>query len=104
MPESAGEITSVRFDFNDDWRYPAPSENPFPIEGKVTHTEKDGAHGAFSEITRHFDEPGTYFVSVQIKSHKQRREEDEMCGTRCGDPPAYSSYVFAFRGLPSAGY
>lgn len=70
LPENAGEITSVRFDFNDNWIYPDPPENLFPVEGKMARTEKDGIHGAVSETTHCFDEPGTYFVSVRITSQR----------------------------------
>ena len=68
VPEHAGEITCVRYDFHDDWSYPAPAANLFPVEGSFKRTEKDGVHGAVSEITHHFDEPGTWFVSVRVSS------------------------------------
>ncbi len=71
VPEGAGEITSIRYDFADSWSYPTPPENLFPVEACFTRTEKDGLHGAVSELTHHFDKPGTYFVSVRISSQRQ---------------------------------
>lgn len=76
LPEYAGEITSVRFDFNDSWNYPTPPENVFPVEGMFVRTEKDSVHGAVSEITHHFDEQGTYFVSVRITSQRNGNSDD----------------------------
>lgn len=76
LPENAGEVTSVRFDFNDDWSYPVPIENLFPIEGKLTRTDKDSVHGAFAETAYHFAEPGTYFASVRITSQRSGNADD----------------------------
>lgn len=76
LPENAGEITSVRFDFNDNWSYPTPPENLFPVEGELIRTEKDGIHGAVSEIRHHYDEAGTYFVSVRITSQRNGDADD----------------------------
>lgn len=76
LPENAGEITSVRFDFNDSWSYPTPPENLFPVEGKLIRTEKDGIHGAVSETRHHYDEPGIYFASVRITSQRNGDADD----------------------------
>lgn len=76
VPENAGEITSVRYDFNDDWSYPAPADHLFPVEGRFTRTEKDSIHGAVSEITHHFDIPGTYFVSVRVTSQRDGKADE----------------------------
>ena len=70
VPEGAGEITSVRYDFNDSWSYPTPPENLFPVEGSFTKSGKNGAQLAVSEITHRFDKPGTYFVSVRVTSQR----------------------------------
>lgn len=76
LPENAGEITSVRFDFRDDWSYPMPPENLFPAEGTLTRTEQNGVHGAFSETVHHYDEPGAYFASVRITSQRDGNAGD----------------------------
>ena len=76
VPEGAGEITSVRYDFADSWSYPTPPENLFPVEGRFTKSEKDGAQLAVSEITHRFDEPGTYFVSVRVTSQRNGDAHD----------------------------
>jgi len=52
VPEGMGKITSVRYDFNDNWSYPVPPENLFPIEGKFDIVEKTGLCGAVSDKTR----------------------------------------------------
>ena len=69
VPEGAGEITSVRYDFADNWSYPTPPENLFPVEGCFTKSG-DNAQHAVSEITHAFDKPGTYFVSVRVTSQR----------------------------------
>ncbi len=76
LPENAGEITSVCFDFNDDWSYPVANEKMFPVEGKLNHMEKDGIHGAFAETTHYFNDPGTYFASVRISSQRNGDADD----------------------------
>ena len=70
VPEGAGEITSVRYDFADSWSYPTTPENLFPVEGSFTKSRKNGAQLAVSEITHRFDKPGTYFVSVRVTSQR----------------------------------
>jgi len=70
VPDNCGEITSVRYDFNDSWSYPAPPENLFPVVGSFMRTNNNGVLGATSAITHKFDEPGTYFVSVRITAQR----------------------------------
>ena len=67
VPDGAGAVTSVRYDFHDDWTYPAPQDDLFPVTGAFTRTE----YGAVSEIAHSFDRPGTYFVSVRIASQRR---------------------------------
>lgn len=76
VPEGAGEITSVRYDFNDSWSYPTPPENLFPVEGSFTKSEKNGVHLSVSEITHRFEKPGTYFVSVRVTSQRNGDAHD----------------------------
>lgn len=76
VPEGAGEITSVRYDFADSWSYPTPPENLFPVEGSFVKSEKNGAQLAVSEFTHRFDKPGTYFVSVRVTSQRNGDAHD----------------------------
>lgn len=76
MPENAGEITSARFDLNDNWTYSVPAQGLFPIEGEVKRTEKDGVHGAVSEINCKYEEPGVHFASVRITSQRDGDADD----------------------------
>lgn len=76
MPENAGEITSARFDLNDNWTYSVPAQGLFPIEGEVKRTEKDGVHGAVSEINCKYEEPGVHFASVRITGQRDGDADD----------------------------
>lgn len=76
LPENAGEITSVCFDFNDSWSYPIPPENLFPIEGKLICKQNKSIYSAFAEITHHFDKPGIYFVSARVTSQRDGDIDD----------------------------
>ena len=82
VPQGAGEITSVRYDFNDSWSYPTPAENLFPVEGSFTRTEEGGISGAVSEMKHSFEAPGTYFVSVRITSQRQGDAADPFTQVR----------------------
>ena len=75
VPENAGDITSICYGFEDDWNLPG-NGNCFPVEGTFTRTEKEGIHGAESEVTHTFDAPGTYFVSARITSNRRGDASD----------------------------
>ncbi len=76
LPENSGEITSVDYDFKDNWHYAIEELDVFPVKGSFARTLADGVHGAVSEITHHYDEPGTHFVSVRIASQRNGDETD----------------------------
>lgn len=70
MPENAGEITAISFDFRDRWDFPERIKGLFPIKGTLNKTEKDGVKGAWSELIYRFDEPGTYFISSRVSGER----------------------------------
>ena len=70
LPENSGEITSVYYDFKDNWTYTDSPLEVFPIEGQFDRTDKDGIKGAVSEITHRYEEPGTWFASVRVASQR----------------------------------
>lgn len=76
VPENAGEVTSVRYDFRDCWDFPDKVEGLWPVEGSFIPTRKDGVHGAVSELTHRFDQPGTYFVSARVTSQRNGDASD----------------------------
>ncbi|MBQ9643136.1 MAG: hypothetical protein IJV26_03745, partial [Lachnospiraceae bacterium] len=75
VPENAGEVTGIRYDFNDNWTYPG-AKDIFPVEGSFTRTQKDGISGAVSEMVHSFEKPGTYFVSARVSSQRNGDEKD----------------------------
>ncbi|MBP3217548.1 MAG: hypothetical protein J6M46_04160 [Lachnospiraceae bacterium] len=75
VPENAGEVTGIRYDFNDNWTYPG-AKDIFPVEGSFTRTKKDGISGAVSEMVHSFEKPGTYFVSARVSSQRNGDEKD----------------------------
>ena len=68
IPKGAGEVTSVYYDFQDNWKLPDPEA--FPICGSFQRTLDDGVHGAVSKITHRYDQLGTYFASVRITTNR----------------------------------
>ena len=70
MPEGAGEITAISFDFRDRWDFPEKIKGLFPVKGTLNRTDKDGVKGAWSELVYRFDEPGTYFISSLVKGER----------------------------------
>lgn len=76
VPANAGEITSVCYDFEDNWDYPMTTKQLFPVKGEFTRTADDGIHGAVSEITYAYQKPGIYFASVRITSQRDGDEEE----------------------------
>ena len=76
VPENAGEVTGIRYDFNDNWTYPG-AKGIFPVEGSFTRTKKDGISGAVSEMVHSFEKPGTYFVSARCTSQRNG-DPDEL--------------------------
>ena len=76
LPENAGEITKIAFDFRDRWGFPEKLKGLFPVQGKVVRTESDGVKGAYAEIIYRFDEPGTYFVSTRVSSQRDGNKDE----------------------------
>jgi hypothetical protein len=76
LPENAGEITKIAFDFRDRWGFPEKLKGLFPVQGKVVRTEENGVKGAWSEIIYRYDEPGTYFVSTRVSSQREGNKDE----------------------------
>ena len=70
LPENAGDITGISFDFRDRWGFPEKLKGLFPVKGHLVKTEKNGVKGAYSELIYRFDEPGTYFISSRVSSQR----------------------------------
>lgn len=68
VPQNAGEVTSVCYDFKDVWTLPDPGA--YPINGTFTRTLENGIHGAVSSITHVYDQPGTYFASARVTTNR----------------------------------
>lgn len=76
LPQGAGEVTSVRYDFSDCRTYPGVRGERFPIQGSFLRNTKDGLNGAVSEMVYRFNEPGTYFIAVRVMSQRQGNSAD----------------------------
>lgn len=74
VPEGAGVVTAIDYDFEDKWILPA--ENIFPVKGIFERTTEGSIHGAISSITHAFDRPGTYFVSMRAKANRNGNGTD----------------------------
>ena len=75
VPAGAGEITSVCYDFRDCRDFPGKVERLFPVNGCFSPLNRNGYHGAVSELTHSFDVPGTYFISVRVTSERNGNSE-----------------------------
>lgn len=76
VPKNAGEITSVCYDFEDNWDYPMTTKKLFPVKGEFTRTVDNEIHGAVSEMKYAYQKPGTYFASVRIASQRDGDKEE----------------------------
>jgi hypothetical protein len=76
LPENAGEITGIGFDFRDRRDFPDKVEGLFPVKGSLLPISKDGVKGACAETTGRFDKPGTYFVSARVSSQRSGDRND----------------------------
>lgn len=74
VPENAGLVTAVDYDFEDKWVLPA--ENVFPVKGVFESTVEGNVRGAVSAVTYVFDSPETYFVSVRAKVNRHGNGAD----------------------------
>ncbi len=71
LPENAGKVVAMDYDFHNDWGIPAATP-VFDVKGEFTATE----NGAVSELAWHFDEPGTYFIAARVSTHREGRTDD----------------------------
>ena len=71
LPENAGAVVAMDYDFHDDRNIPAATP-VFDVKGTFTPTEK----GAVSELTRHYDVPGTYFAAARVATQREGRTDD----------------------------
>ena len=71
VPENAGSVVAMDFDFHNDWSLPA-KQPVFDIPVPFTVTEK----GAVSELSWHFDAPGTYFPAARVSTQREGRTDD----------------------------
>ena len=74
VPEGAGEVTAIDYDFEDKWTFPA--ENVYPVQGDFERTADGEIRGAVSYTIYTFERPGTYFVSVRAKVNRYGNAED----------------------------
>lgn len=74
VPEGAGEVTAIDYDFEDKWTFPA--ENVYPVQGDFERTADGEICGAVSYTIYTFERPGTYFVSVRAKVNRYGNAED----------------------------
>lgn len=70
VPQYAGQVTKVVFDFNDNWGFPDKVDGLFPVIGSFKQKEENGVCTAVSEVIHHFDEPGTYFLSARVSTQR----------------------------------
>ncbi len=71
LPEGAGEITFVDFDFEEHQEYPAV--NLFATPGTFVSEDETGVVYAAEHI---YDQPGTYFASVRVKAERHGDKTD----------------------------
>ncbi len=69
VPEGAGQVTAVEYDFEDKWVLPA--ENIYPVKGVFERISESNIQGAVSSTTYAFQKKGTYFASVRVKANRQ---------------------------------
>lgn len=72
VPEGAGLITALDFDFEADDLCSQEMEhkNVFNVKGDVHRTVENGLQGGTAQVSHVYDRPGTYFASVLVKSQR----------------------------------
>lgn len=72
VPQGAGMVTGVDYDFESDCSIPGEKKEVAVFRNKGTfESMTDGTcYGAVSEITHIYEEPGTYFASVRVKANR----------------------------------
>jgi len=74
VPALAGEVTGVELA---DREYSAEIMNVgFPLQLEYTRYDCDGVHGAKAGTTLSYDQPGTYFATVRVRSHRNGDPND----------------------------
>ena len=81
VPQGAGKVTAFDFGFADNRNLPGGMDADFPVGSQITPIEEDGLQGAVAAVTHVYDQPGTYFAAVRVKSN------------RYGDPKARFTQV-----------
>lgn len=69
VPEGAGMVTAVDYDFVENKMFPNP--DVFRTKGSFEATVEGNIHGAVSTVTHTYDMPGIYFASVRVKSNRK---------------------------------
>lgn len=69
VPENAGLVTGIYYDFSNDWSIPA-KPNPELVKGEFVRTDENGIYGAVGELCHSYDKPGTYFIAVKISTQR----------------------------------
>lgn len=72
VPEGAGKVTAVDYDFSSDnsISYEKKELSVFRNKGTFETVEDGVCYGAVSEITHVYEEPGIYFASVRVKANR----------------------------------
>lgn len=72
VPEGAGEVTAVDYDFISDNSLSMEKKElkVFLNKGSFKRVKNGNIHGAVSEIGHIYQEPGTYFASVRVKVNR----------------------------------
>lgn len=80
VPEGAGKVTAVDYDFVADnslnFANMGTPKKFFTHPGTFERTETDGLQGAVSAISHVYEEPGTYFASVRVKVNRNGDASD----------------------------
>ena len=71
LPEHAGSVVAMEYDFHDDRGIPAATP-VFDVKGTFAPTEK----GAVSELSWRYDQPGTYFAAVRVSTQREGNAND----------------------------
>ncbi len=72
VPDGAGDITAIDYDFVSDNSLSMEKKEltVFKNKGEFSRTLVDGVHGAISEIVHTYERPGTYFASARVKMNR----------------------------------
>lgn len=73
VPENAGEVTAIDYDFVSDEQLSMEKKalTVFQNKGGVSRMQADGLQGAVSEMVHIYEKPGTYFASARVKVNRE---------------------------------